>query len=70
MIQISHDPVARLSVVRRREKAPQKLCRWCGSPRKSLVLFRYGIQPDSLSGRVEWDGHLFCSKSCRDSYCR
>lgn len=68
MRQLSHDGFARRSTVSRKERTSHS-CEWCGQQHIDGKLTRYGTQADdSLSGRVNWDKHLFCCKSCRDSY--
>jgi len=63
MKTISRDSFARVDTVRR--SAPNgSTCQFCGSPAR----YQYGEQPDSLSGRVIWDAHRFCSISCRRAY--
>jgi len=47
-------------------------CDWCGTVRRTRkgypFSYRYGVQPDSLSGHIHWDAGTFCSLSCRQSH--
>lgn len=62
---ISRDVFARMDVVRETVTKPdRKPCAWCGQ----LARFRYGVQPDSISGRVSWYDKMFCSVGCLRSY--
>ncbi len=75
---INRDPFARASLVR--EAVPldePRHCQFCGQRRQRHArpgdaicahLFRYGTQPDSISGRINWHSGTFCSKSCHDAY--
>ncbi len=75
---INRDPFARANLVR--EAVPldeQCSCKFCGKLRKrharalDLIcahLFRYGTQPDSIRGGINWHDGTFCSKSCHDAY--
>ena len=69
MIELSHDPFARTSLVRRLVVTGQK-CFWCGQSRRGDALFQYGTERDDRPGEthVGWHKGLFCSKSCHDSY--
>ena len=70
-VEIAHDGFARQSLVRetiRQPHADGRTCDWCGQNPHGR-LFRYGNQPESISGRIDWDGnHLFCSVGCYRSY--
>jgi hypothetical protein len=38
-------------------------CSWCGeNPHDRL--FRYGVEPDSVLGRIAWSDGFFCSVVC------
>lgn len=74
MKQISRDPFARLSIVRRSVHVHHfQTCKWCGNKGKRLQsglyrLFEYGTDNDDRNGLVDWHKGYFCSKSCHDSY--
>lgn len=52
----------------------KETCAWCGSVKQSKTgfkrkyLFRYGTQPDSISGKVYWQKELFCCVDCMRIY--
>lgn len=70
-VQVRRDSFARHDVVRRTVES-SGTCKWCGGKRQRKGtpvnrLFEYGINRDDRN-RDEWEGKLFCSKSCHDSY--
>ena len=71
-VQISRDPFARTTLVRRTVDCLVG-CWWCGSHnrRRPDTLFEYGTERDGISASYvgpHWHKGLFCSKSCHDSY--
>jgi len=73
LVTVKRDPFARGDVVRKIERGHVGeqgyngvTCSWCGNTRKDGSLFRYGWGSDD--GRISMESHLFCSKSCHDSY--
>jgi len=65
---IRHDAFGRFEVVRRAEDS-KGTCEWCGNKRgDSGRLFRYGHQADGFCTPINWDSHLFCSRSCFSAY--
>ena len=67
VVQISHDGFARESLVRDVVPTLLQTCDWCGQNPYGR-LFRYGVQPDSISGRINWCKGLFCCIECFRSY--
>lgn len=63
IVGIARDPFARVDIVREAVPATDRRpCGWCGN---GPGRFRYGFQPDSISGRINWCGpHTFCCVSC------
>lgn len=66
-VTISHDPFARLEVVRKIEHG--KSCDWCGQKRNRNGkpidgLFVYGSQEDGLNTNIKWCHGRFCSIGC------
>ena len=73
MIELSHDPFARTTLMRQLVM-PLSFgdCDWCGQHRHRngeplSGLFQYGTRRDD-NGRVNWHDGLFCGKSCFESY--
>lgn len=67
-VSISRDPFAREEIVRETVETTST-CKWCGQHRRGgTKLFRYGIQPDSISGRINWIDGDFCSIGCMRNY--
>ena len=66
-VSVSRDPFAREDIVRETVET-SNTCDWCGNMRRGGKLFRYGIQPDSINGRVNWIDGLFCNIGCMRSY--
>lgn len=70
-VQISHDPFARESLLRRIVVCfgPHRNCAWCGGHRPGgQTLFQYGVEPDDRPQQPLWDSKAFCSLDCRRSY--
>lgn len=67
--EISHDPFARQSIVRRTDDT-RATCSWCGQKPTTHKLFEYGIEDDSRPGRVNWAEGYFCSIGCMRDYHR
>lgn len=65
--QISHDPYARHSIMRR-TVYNAGACHWCGRGRPGNKLFEYGIERDDRPGRIAWARGRFCSISCWRAY--
>lgn len=74
---VKRDPFARTTLMRERETVdgPAAGCAWCGNvrwrknrkgERTTKYLYRYHLSSDS--GHVTYDGRMFCSTSCRNSY--
>ena len=68
IVQLYRDPVARLTVVRRSVPSRTQPCAWCGQQLHHRMLFQYGVQPDSISGRIHWLIMHFCTIGCARSY--
>jgi hypothetical protein len=72
MIPYSRDPFARITYVKERVfVSNEETCAWCGQrkqDKKGTYLFRYGEEPDSISGKVNWQKELFCSVECMRTY--
>lgn len=66
VVQISRDPFARETLVRRVVKG-YSCCQWCGNERVQGGLFEYGTERYDRPG-VNWHKGYFCSKGCHDSY--
>lgn len=70
VVQISRDPFARTTLVRR-VVATTSTCNWCGGQRIGQRigqrLFEYGTERDDRS-RPDWHKGLYCSKECHDVY--
>ena len=66
-VQISRDPFARETVVREIVHTTTETCGWCGNNHHNH-LFRYGVEPDSISCRVNWSKGIFCSVDCWRTY--
>lgn len=74
-VQISRDPFARTTLVRRvvrlNPNMPPKCCFECGGLNSHLNLFEYGTENDGLTASYigpHWHKGLFCSKGCHDAY--
>ena len=70
---LSHDAYGRFEVLRKSVQTKIITCAWCGRRGKerkdgSHTLYRYGNVSDGYGARENWDGHLFCGKSCYESY--
>ncbi len=77
---LSHDAFARFETLRRTETGEYVGNGWtkpyecanCGTVRRTKSgkpsTYRYGTQSDAIGARVSWDAHVFCGKSCRDSF--
>ena len=69
--QLSRDPFARETLIRRRVQIVGQDCKWCGKVHITKAgvkfLYEYGIERDG-SSTAAWENKLFCSKECRDSY--
>ncbi len=74
---LSHDPFARIEIVRvsvHLGELTGPTCAWCGGAGRHLanderVLYRYGhTEDDDLSATRRLSKELFCSKSCYDIY--
>ncbi len=75
---LSHDAFARFGTLRMtrlgRADDSQMLysCDECGRVHRTKTgkpfAYRYGTQSDAIGARVSWDAHVFCGKSCRDSF--
>jgi hypothetical protein len=71
-VELSHDPFARVCLVRKTELTSGG-CTWCGGSRYRAdkpreALFVYGTERDDRPGRPDWHSGFFCNKSCHDSY--
>ena len=66
-VSVSRDPFAREDIVRETVETSGS-CKWCGNTRRGGKLFHYGVQPDSINGRVNWIDGLFCGISCMRTY--
>lgn len=63
--QISHDPFARVSLMRVTSEPISTSCDWCGNRRKSGKLFKYWTESDASSrAAMRRTQGLFCSVSC------
>lgn len=65
--QISRDPFARSTTMRRTMPPRADGCAWCGSLNRFGNLYQYGTEQDGLRSRVDWHAGLYCSKPCHDS---
>lgn len=68
LVELSHDPFDRVSLVRRIVPHHEGGCAWCGGHNAKGTLFQYGSQRDDRPGKPVWDSAAFCSKRCRQSY--
>ena len=69
--QISRDPFARTTLMRRSVRSAVTNCDWCGEKRRDGVLYQYGTENDGISKNYvgpHWHKGLFCSKQCHDDY--
>lgn len=65
MREISRDPFARTTLVRRTVRETHDIgrgCAWCGQPA------RYCYETHTDGGRVHREDQAFCSIGCRRSY--
>ena len=71
VVEISHEPFGRFSVVRR-VHTDLVSCDYCGGYRlrqgQEQKPFEYGTESDSRPGRPSWDDRVFCCLACRQAY--
>ena len=69
---ICRDPFAReelhRAAIHKTELPRGASCQGCGNLNGRGGLYRYRVEPDSISGRSYPDQHLFCSVACRRTY--
>lgn len=58
-VTISHDPFARISIMRKRVNRPEP-CTFCGS----LARFRYAIQRDDSHAYPQFSQKAYCGIGC------
>lgn len=65
---VKRDPFARTELHRHKEH--NKSCDWCGSQchRKGERPFVWRYRTEMDGGHVHYDGRVFCSTTCRNSY--
>jgi hypothetical protein len=52
-----------------RERVQGEDCDWCGQTGNQFgKLYRYGHQPDSINGRINWARGTFCEYGCCKSF--